>query len=66
MGMLNALTEKDSGRPALPPETAENRRLKDFVRFQEKELDKAREAELFARRAYEIKIRYIEGKIQKK
>lgn len=65
-GMVEALTEKEPGRPPLPEGVAESRRLKDFIKFQEKELDKTREAELFARRAYEIKIRYIEGKIQKK
>lgn len=65
-GMVEALTEKEPGRPPLPEGVVENRRLKDFIKFQEKELDKTRNAELFTRRVYEIKIRHIEGKIQKK
>jgi len=64
--MLEALTEGEPGRPEVPPEIVENRNLKDFIKFQEKELDKARQAELLVRRAYELKIREIEGKVEKK
>jgi hypothetical protein len=64
--MVNALAEKDSGRPELPPEIVENRQLKEFIKFQEKELDKARQAELLIRRAYELKIREIKGRLEKK
>lgn len=65
-GMVDALAEKDSGRPELPPEIVENRQLKEFIKFQEKELDKARQAELLIRRAYELKIREIKGRLEKK
>lgn len=64
--MLEALTEGEPGRPEVAPEIVENRNLKDFIKFQEKELDKARQAELLVRRAYELKIREIEGKVEKK
>lgn len=65
-GMIEALAQKDSGRPKEPPEVAEIRRLRDFIEYLEGKLDKSRRGELLIRRACKFKIREIKGELEKK
>ena len=64
--MTEALTDKEPGRPALPPETEENKRLRKHVRHQEKYIEDLIHREHLIKHAYEFKLQMEKGRAEKK
>jgi transposase len=64
--MTDALTDKEPGRPALPPEAEENKRLRKHVRHQEKYIDDLIHREHLIKSAYEFKLQMEKGRAEKK
>lgn len=64
--MIDALTEKEPGRPALPPEVEENRRLREFLEFQRERLEEFGHRERLIKEACNLKIQLERGRAEKK
>ena len=64
--MIEALSDKEPGRLAPPPEIEEANQLRKFVKFQNKEIAKFEHRERLIKEACKLKIQIIEGTAEKK
>ena len=64
--MLDALIEKEPGRPALPSESEKERELRERVGFLEKQNANFEKREDLIRAACKLKIDLIQGRAKKK
>ena len=64
--MTEALIDKEPGRPALTPQTEENRRLKKHLMHKEKQIDELLHREHLIKSAYEFKLQLEKGRAEKK
>lgn len=64
--MLEALTENEPGRPALPPEVEENRKLREYIEFQKEQLAELKHRENLIIEACDMKIQLANGRAEKK
>jgi DNA-binding XRE family transcriptional regulator len=64
--MLEALIDKEPGRPALPPEVEEAQRLREFVKYQEEQIAKFEHRERLIKESCKLKIQLIQGRAEKK
>jgi len=64
--MVDALQEGEPGRPALPPEVEENRKLKEFMKFQEGKIAELKHRENLIIEACEMKVSLAKGRAEKK
>ena len=64
--MLEALTDKEPGRPAPPPEAEDAKRLREFVKFQEEKIAKFEHRERLIKEACKLKVQLVQGRAEKK
>ena len=64
--MFDALTEQEPGRPALPPEVAEARELRQKVQDQREKIESFEHRERLIRKACELKLQMHRGRAEKK
>jgi len=64
--MVNALQDREPGRPALPPEVEEVNNLRKFVEFQREQISKFEHRENLIKKACKLKVQLIEGRAEKK
>ena len=64
--MVAALQDGEPGRPALPPEVEENRKLREFMKFQEEQLAELKHREKLIIEACEMKVLLANGRAEKK
>ena len=64
--MVDALIEKEPGRPALPPDDEEKRWLREQLKERDKEIVQLEQQKRIIREACESKILMIKGEVEKK
>lgn len=64
--MLGAVSEKEPGRPALPPEAEEVKKLREKVEYQKEQLEAAKHRENLIRTACDMKLKMHRGLTEKK